>query len=276
MYALGLKEGKGAIVDRDDSDNDNNVIGQVVRNTADSMPYRLGDVDNNDKERGDDDVQEVVKHSLNSWNPFNSVDAPEGYSFFGKLSFICLGPASEYYSETLSSTGSQVTSVEDKKLMGRAAMLKEVSARATVNRDVGGSDHGMSLATKASFGFMAQNEDDAVQRHHDMRWVTITKMIDTEQKMIDVKMKLADSMVGNGLVCDKLRMSVMKMMDKIEKWNEDLGLMMKELRISNLIVGRVLEHAARPMGLTVVATNPTENLKNDDEDFVAEVLNSDE
>jgi hypothetical protein len=68
----------------------------------------------------------------------------------------------------------------------------------------------------------------------------------------------------------------MKMMDNIEKWNEDLGLMMKEQRVSNPIVGRVLEHAACSMGLTVVATNPTENLKNDDEDFVAEVLNSDE
>ena len=82
------------------------------------------------------------------------MDAPEGYCFFGKLSFLCLGPASEYYSETLSSTGSQVTvtAVEDKKLMDRAAMLKEVSAQATVNRDVGGSDRGISLATMASFG----------------------------------------------------------------------------------------------------------------------------
>ena len=62
--------------------------------------------------------------------------------------------------------------------MGRTAMLKEVTARATVDRDVGGSDRGMSLATKASFGFMAQNEDDADQRHRDMRWATITKMID--------------------------------------------------------------------------------------------------
>jgi len=57
----------------------------------------------------------------------------------------------------------------------------------------------MSLAKKASVGFMAQNEDDAVQRHRNMRWATITKMIDTTQKMIDVKMKLADSMVGNGM-----------------------------------------------------------------------------
>ncbi len=124
-----------------------------------------------------------------SWDPFTSVDAPKDYIFFGKLAFICLGPASDFFSETLSSKGCQETSVENKKSMGRAAMLKEITARATVNRDVGGSDRGMSLATKASFGFMAQNEDDAEQRHHNMRWATITKMMDATQKMIDVKMK---------------------------------------------------------------------------------------
>ncbi len=123
-----MKEGKGSNLDRDDSDDDNEVIGQAVLNTVEGMSICLVDVDDDDKEKGDDDVQEVVKHSLDSWNPFNSVDAPKGYCFYGKLSFLCLGPASEYYSETLSSTGSQVTAVEDKKLMGRAVMLKEVAA----------------------------------------------------------------------------------------------------------------------------------------------------
>jgi hypothetical protein len=176
--------------------------------------------------------------------------------------------------------------------MGRAAMLKEVTARAMVNRDVGGSDRGMSLTTKASFGFMAQNEDDAVQRHRDMRWATITKMIDTTQKMIDLKMRLADSMVGNGMG-DELRMSVFKMMEKIEKWNEEMEQMMEEKRESNPIVGRVLEHAARSMGLAVPSTNRrTEDtlatvesglgvatitttggtLKNDEDNFVTSLL----
>jgi hypothetical protein len=237
MYSLSLKEGKGAA--NLESDDDNEVLGQVA---CDGV---IGKVD-------DDDVQEVTEQNLDSWNPFDSDDAPEGYLFFGKLSFLCLGPASDFFSETLSSKGRQVTSVEDKKSMGRAAMLKEVTARAAVNRDVGGSDRGMSLATKASFGFMAQNEDDAVQRHRDMRWATITKMIDTTQKMIDVKMNLADSMVGNGRMGDDLRMSVLKMMEKIEKWNEELELMMAEKRESNPIVGRVLEHAAHSMGLTLL------------------------
>ena len=83
------------------------------------------------------------------------MDAPKGCLFFGKLSFLCLGPASDFFSETLLSKGCRVTLVEDKKSMGHAAMLKEVTARATVNHDVGGSDRGMSLVSKASFGFMA-------------------------------------------------------------------------------------------------------------------------
>ena len=143
----------------------------------------------------------------------------------------------------------------------------------------------MSLATKASFGFMAQNEDDAVQRHRDMRWATITKMIDTTQKMMDVKMKLADSMVGNG---DELRMSVLKMMEKIEKWNEELEIMMDEKHESNPIVGRVLKHAMHSMVLTVPSTNRrTEDTlatvdsglgiaKNDDENFVTSLLTNNE
>ena len=143
-----------------------------------------------------------------------------------------------------------VTLVEDKKSVGHAAMLKEVTDCTVVNRDVGGSDPGMSLAAMASFGFTTQNEDDAVQRHRDMHWATIRKMFDTTQKMIDVKMNLADSMVGNGMG-DELRMSVLKMMEKIEKWNEELELMMAEKHESNPIVGRVLEHAAHSMGLNL-------------------------
>jgi len=118
-------------------------------------------------------------------------------------------------------------------------------------------------------------------------------MMNTTQKMIDVKMKLADSiMVGNGMG-DELRMSVLKMMEKIEKWNEELGLMMEEKRESNPIVGRVLEHAAHSMGLAAptnrtdtletvnslglaIPTRMTGNSKNYDDNFVTSSLTNDE
>ena len=66
MCALSLKERKGSNLDKDDSDDDNKVIGQVVCNTAEGMPISLVDVNDDDKEKGDDDVQDVVKHSLDS------------------------------------------------------------------------------------------------------------------------------------------------------------------------------------------------------------------
>jgi len=223
MYALTLQEGKKPDPDNDDTkEDDENYLEEVVDNSK------------------------VLIDSLDLFG--DTLVAPEGYCFFGKLSFLCLGPSSSFYAETLSSTPRLPTSVDEKKLMGRAAMKKEITARKSTDRNVGGSDRGMSLATKASFGFMAQNEDDAVQRHRDMRWATLTKQIETEQKMIDVKMKLMDTMVQGGSG-EQLRMSVLTMMDRIEQWNSELGLLGQEKRASNPIVGKVLEHAARSMGM---------------------------
>ena len=75
-----------------------------------------------------------------------------------------------------------------------------------------------------------------------------------------MKMKLVDLKVGSGMG-DKLRMSVLKMMKKIENWNEELELMMEEKRVSNPIVGRVLEHTTRSMGLTAPSTKRTDTLE---------------
>jgi hypothetical protein len=124
----------------------------------------------------------------------------------------------------------------------------------------------------------------------DVKVVNLGKMIDTTQNMIDVKMRLADSIVRNGMG-DELRMSVFQMMEKIEKWNEELELMIAEKRESNPILGRVLEHAARSMGLTAPRMNRTSTLatvdlgtdrvdtmttgtplKSDDENFVTSLL----
>ncbi len=174
---------------------------QFIDNGMYTLSLNKGKAVNEDKEDNDDVVEEVVNDSvskrIDSWDPFNSVVAPKGYCFFGKLSFLCLGPASAYYVKTLLSTPRQTTLVEEKKMMGQGAMKKEISTQKSVDPDVGGSDRGMSLATKASVRFMAQNKDDAVQHHHDMHWATLTKMIDTEQRMIDVCQDEIDGLNGH-------------------------------------------------------------------------------
>ena len=42
------------------------------------------------------------------------------------------------------------------------------------------------------------------------------------------------------------------LMDKIDQLSEELALLKNEKRVSNPIIGRVLKHAARSMGMMVV------------------------
>jgi hypothetical protein len=46
---------------------------------------------------------------------------------------------------------------------------------------------------------MAQNEDDAVQRHRDMRMVMLTKSIELTERLVELKMKMSDRMGVEGL-----------------------------------------------------------------------------
>ena len=113
MYALSLKEGKGSNLDRDNSDNDNDVLGQVVHDTEEGLPICLVNVNKDGTEKGDDDVQEVIEHSLVGihsiqWMPPKDISSSVSCSFFVLV----------LHSETRSSKGRQVTAVEDKKLMG--------------------------------------------------------------------------------------------------------------------------------------------------------------
>ena len=50
--------------------------------------------------------------------------------------------------------------------------------RCSIDQEVHGDLTQVGREGGKPFGFMAQNEDDADQRHRDMRWATITKMID--------------------------------------------------------------------------------------------------
>ena len=61
---------------------------------------------------------------LDSWDPFGSggVIVPEGFTYIGKLSFICFGPTSKFFASTLAMGGQLNRTVEKK------GMFKEGSA----------------------------------------------------------------------------------------------------------------------------------------------------
>ncbi len=45
---------------------------------------------------------------------------------------------------------------------------------------------------------MVQNEDDAVQRHRDMRMLMLTKSIESTERLVEFKMKMSDRMGVEG------------------------------------------------------------------------------
>jgi hypothetical protein len=55
-----------------------------------------------------DDVEEQTSPiELDSWDPFKcgGFIVPEGFTYIGKLSFICFGPTSKFFASTLAMGG---------------------------------------------------------------------------------------------------------------------------------------------------------------------------
>jgi hypothetical protein len=199
MYAMMSNNGDDAmIVDGNDgSDDGNEVLGAVseggmpmtrddalierdMAKTGEGLPIRPGspwqgdvDVQAGDMPAKDDNDCDVVEQTnsikLDSWDPFQfgGVIAPEGFTYIGKLSFICFGPTSKFFASTLAMRGQSNCTVEEKEEGLRKAQRKVNTERANTDREVG-IDRGMTLNARMQCAFMAQNVDDAVQRHRDM------------------------------------------------------------------------------------------------------------
>ena len=100
--------------------------------------------------------------------------------------------------------------------------------------------------------FKAQNEDDAIQCHRDLRMVMLTKSIESTESLIDLKMKMYDRMGLDGSDIHSLTV-INLLMEKLEQLNTDLESMVSEVRLNNPIVGYVMDNVKIAMGLVTKA-----------------------
>ena len=102
-----------------------------------------------------------------------SMTVPVGYSYTGKLAFLCFGPVSKskFYSPILSTGGSMNLSIVERQKGSRVNIHKIQEEKATLER-VTGNARGITQQNRMQFGLMAQNEDSAAQAHRDLRVVT--------------------------------------------------------------------------------------------------------
>jgi hypothetical protein len=135
-----------------------------------------------------DDVVVVDSTALNTWDPFGGIAAPRGYTYTGKLAFICFRPASKFFASTLAMGGQSERRAEEKKEGLMRAIHKITKEQTDINWEIG-INRGMSMQARMQCAFMAQNEDDAIQRHRDMRMVMLTKQIESTKRLIELKIK---------------------------------------------------------------------------------------
>jgi len=99
---------------------------------------------------------------------------------------------------------------------------------------------------------MAQNEDDVVQHHQDMRMAMLTKSIESTERLVELKMKMYDRMGVESSETHRLT-AINLLMEKLEQLNADLASMVSEVRLTNPIVGNVLDNAKKAMELVSTA-----------------------
>jgi hypothetical protein len=185
-----------------------------------------------------------------------------GYSYTGKLAFICFGPLSKFYSPILSTGGSMNLSIEERKKGSRSSIRQMQAEKATLER-VTGHARGITQQNRMQFGLMAQNEDSAAQAHRDLRVVTIMKRAELTQKMIQMKMTMWEKMV-DGEDKDVMYESIHELFVKAEDLESQLQEVGSEERVCNPIVLSVLSNVATSMGLSSLKTSgETESDYND-------------
>jgi hypothetical protein len=266
MFALSMNDP----IDVDSDDDDNEVLGAT---SAKGMPMMREDDDvkeNHGFEAGspdgilevvdDDDVsddgekddldmvdegeKDALGHQIDA---FGHVIAPEGYCYVGKLVFICFGPTSKYFAGTLAMGGQSDRTAEEKKKGSRKEQRKVNTDRNNMDREVG-FDRGLTMQSKMHCAMMAQNEDDANQRHRDMRMLIVTKQIEYTERLVELKLKTSARMSSADSEA-QVNFAINLLMEKLEGYHGVLETMMEEKRTMNPIVSTVLSMAATAMGL---------------------------
>jgi hypothetical protein len=241
MYDMEVKEGGAAVVNayanatKGDEQNDN---------PQDNDSRRDSGVD--DMDLG---IADTVDMTESDWDLFKGLEAPFGYSYDGKLAFLCFGPTTQHFSKVLRLGGSKFDDPKTKKKGSRAAMRKEEEKRNAMDCVVG-IEHGLTQQSQAALGLMAQNEESVAQVHRDMWMTGIVKRIETNTQLVKIRMSLWKEL-DKGEVKDMMLKYISDFLEKGEHLDMELEGMIAEGRNSNPIVNHLLSYAASSMGYKI-------------------------
>ncbi len=243
MYDLEVREGGAAVV--------NKYAHSSVADDLNDNTY-----DNESRKDSGTDMEEVIGSDC---EPFKSMEAPFGYSYEGKLAFLCMGPTTQHFSKVLRMGGSKHDDPKTKKKGSRVAMRKEEEKRNAMDRVVG-IEHGLSQQSRTMFGLMAQNEESAAQAHRDMQMTGIMKRIETNTQLVKIRMSLWKEL-NDGDVKETMLKYITDLLEKGKRLDMELEGMIAKGCNSNPIVNHLLSNAATLMGYKIGSNDEVEGGK---------------
>ena len=164
--------------------------------------------------------------------------------------------------------GQSDQTAEEKKQGSRKEQRKVTTDRNNMDREVG-LDRGLNMQSKMQCALMAQNEDDAEQRHRDMRMLMLTKQIESTKRLVELKLKTSARMSLGGLEA-QVNFVINLLMEKLVGLHGVLETMTEETRTTNPIVGNVLSMAAKAMGLA--KGDDDDDIREKSTDFIGDML----
>ena len=185
------------------------------------------------------------------WDPWNGVKAPSDWRFHGFSAFVCFGPTSQFFSVLIKSGGYTDMKVKQKGgacNTSRAALRRKESDRATLDRDAGGSERGMSMDTKVNFAALAQNEAEATSRDYERESIILNQEMAAHTKMFDFNMKLASYYTGKPEEREYMEKAV-KANSRVEELSKEMATMRGKKRIRDPLVESVLKQGADALGI---------------------------
>ena len=184
--------------------------------------------------------------------------------FVGKVAFIVFGPSSRYFDPILRMGYESSGETAGASIAGGRKEIRQLTENRATNERAYGYDRGMTMEAKLQCGMIAQTEDEAEHCRHELDVVRLSKLIDSTEKHIDLKLKMVEKF-GEEYHA-QFMMSINLLMEKLDRLNEELEKSGRGETKQNPIIGSVLKQAARAMGL------PKNDEDYDNDDFVSSVL----
>ena len=186
--------------------------------------------------------------NVSDWDPFNGVEAPDGWIFGGYLSFALLGPASIdplHFSPLLQSNTASDRTKEARSEQSRATLRKNSMVAGESDR-VKRRENSLTLQADCDIAAIALQKAEYEERADDRKFLALTSQLEGKRLEVDVIRQLMNGCDEEEM--EEHRRDLKKVRDEIKAINAEIASWKTKDVPSNDFVNNLLANATAMTG----------------------------